>query len=1087
MRGQGTGHRAQGTAKSLHLLACAGALALLTAAGVGGQTRVLDDFAAVTGWTAAPSEGVALAVSADDSAGRRAMRLDFDFHGHGGWAAARKAFTLPLPENYELTFRIRAEAPAENLEFKLVDPSGENVWWSVRRDFAFPREWQIIRVKKRQLSFAWGPAGGGELGRVSAIEIAITAGSGGKGSVWIADLAFTELPPPHPYALTPVATAPSSLPGRPPVQALTGTGGGWHSAANATGPQWLAIDFGERRELGGLAIEWDGTAGPRRYEVQTSEDGVTWTTLYAAVRVPGGRSLAPLPETDTRFLRVVLDGVPPGGAGIRRIEVRAPEFAATPNDFIASVAKEARRGLYPRSFLGEMTSWTIVGVVGSSRPAALLGADGAFEPAPRTFSIEPFVSLGGTLLTWADVAVEQSLLDGDLPIPTVRWTHPSFTLDTTAFAAGTPGESVQIVRYRLANHSAGRTAARLLLALRPFQVNPPSQFLNTPGGAGRIERLTRRGGTVAVDGLTIAPLTGAWMFGAVPFDAGDIAAVLADAGVPRGDAADDAGGRASGVLAWDLDVPAGGSREVWLEVGRVAAPLPNPPDGGRWGAEQLALAAASWRGQLDRVIVRAPGTGEELVRAMRSNLAYILISADGPALRPGTRSYARSWIRDGAMIAAALLRLGHPEAVRDYVRWFAPFQFAGGKVPCCVDTRGADPVAENDSNGELLFLAAEYLRFTGDRATVEAVWPQVVAAVGYLDELRSQRRTTAYRAPETLAFFGLLPESISHEGYSAKPMHSYWDDFWALRGLADAAWLADTLGHKGEAARWSAIREEFHENLLASIARVREAKGLAYIPGCAELGDFDATSTTVALWPAGVEGDLPRAALDATFDRYWHEAEKRFSGQARWEGYTPYEWRGVGAFVRLGWRDRAVALASWLIADRMPPAWNQWPEVVHHDRTKAAFLGDLPHAWVGSDFIRSFLDMLAYERTRDGALVLGAGVPRAWLAGDGLAVRALRTPHGNLSFQAWEDGKAVRIRLEPGLTVPPGGIVLELPLAGPSGTVTVNGRDVVASEAGEVVVRECPANVAITPQLHAPTGRSTTRANEGRSHDGGRP
>ena len=33
---------------------------------------------------------------------------------------------------------------------------------------------------------------------------------------------------------------------------------------------------------------------------------------------------------------------------------------------------------------------------------------------------------------------------------------------------------------------------------------------------------------------------------------------------------------------------------------------------------------------------------------------------------------------------------------------------------------------------------------------------------------------------------GLVTESISHEGYSAKPVHSYWDDFWALRGLDDA-------------------------------------------------------------------------------------------------------------------------------------------------------------------------------------------------------------------------------------------------------------------------------------------------------------
>jgi hypothetical protein len=89
VRGQGTEHGAQGAAWKHHILGWAGAVALLTAATAAGQTRVLDDFAAVTGWTAAHSEGVRLALSADASGGRRAMRLDFDFQGHGGWATAR--------------------------------------------------------------------------------------------------------------------------------------------------------------------------------------------------------------------------------------------------------------------------------------------------------------------------------------------------------------------------------------------------------------------------------------------------------------------------------------------------------------------------------------------------------------------------------------------------------------------------------------------------------------------------------------------------------------------------------------------------------------------------------------------------------------------------------------------------------------------------------------------------------------------------------------------------------------------------------------------------------------------------------------
>ena len=88
----------------------------------------------------------------------------------------------------------------------------------------------------------------------------------------------------------------------------------------------------------------------------------------------------------------------------------------------------------------------------------------------------------------------------------------------------------------------------------------------------------------------------------------------------------------------------------------------------------------------------------------------------------------------------------------------------------------------------------------GDRALVERAWPGIVGAVGWLDGLRATTRDAT--GPDADDYRGLLPPSISHEGYSAKPMHSYWDDFWALRGYTDAISLADALGHPEEAARW---------------------------------------------------------------------------------------------------------------------------------------------------------------------------------------------------------------------------------------------------------------------------------------------
>ncbi len=94
--------------------------------------------------------------------GEPALRIDYDFQGRGGWAAARLPLDLELPPYYEIRFLLRGEGPPNNLELKLVDPSGDNVWWHVKRDFAWPAEWTPMRVRKRQVTFAWGPLGGGE-------------------------------------------------------------------------------------------------------------------------------------------------------------------------------------------------------------------------------------------------------------------------------------------------------------------------------------------------------------------------------------------------------------------------------------------------------------------------------------------------------------------------------------------------------------------------------------------------------------------------------------------------------------------------------------------------------------------------------------------------------------------------------------------------------------------------------------------------------------------------------------------------------------------------------------------------------------
>lgn len=247
-----------------------------------------DRFEESGAWRPAPADGVALTLSAAEGDAGVALRLDFDFRGRAGWAAIRREVGIDLPENWQLDLRLRGEAPANDLEIKLVDVTGQNVWWAVRRDFAPPTSWSTLRLKKRHFSFAWGPAGGGEIRHVAALEIVVTARAGGSGWMAIDELMLTPLPPPRPAAHPPSVTASSSAPGFPPERAMDGDpANAWQS--DGPGPAWIAIEFGEKREYGGLTIQWEPGRFANRYRVETSDDREKWSTARTVDAGNGGR------------------------------------------------------------------------------------------------------------------------------------------------------------------------------------------------------------------------------------------------------------------------------------------------------------------------------------------------------------------------------------------------------------------------------------------------------------------------------------------------------------------------------------------------------------------------------------------------------------------------------------------------------------------------------------------------------------------------------------------------------------------------------------------------------------------------------
>jgi hypothetical protein len=1029
------------------------------------EKRILDDFEDLSGWKPHHSGRSELFISSDQGRTGRAMRLDFDFHGGGGFVVARREIPLEIPESYSFLFHIRGTGPSNIFEFKLVDDSDRNVWRYRVEAFDLPKEWLPVRIRDSEIEFAWGPVGGGVPRKVAAIELVMAAGPGGKGTVWFDELAFQD----DTYRSVPLVRSSSALTGHEPENLMDPSDpSSWRS--DPSDPQWVLIDFQEEREFGGLVIHWEKGLSGRRFEVHLATEEEEWRPAYSTAQGGGERSHLYLPRARARQVRLDLyESVQGRGFGIRAIEVKPFHFSRSVNQFFQNIALEYPSGRYPKYFSGRQTYWTTVGS-SEGDGQGLFNEEGMVEVDKGTFSVAPFLFAAGRLISWADATIVQDLMKGHLPIPSSEWRFEDLRMKVTAFADRQEGRSVLNIRYRLESLARGKQDVTLFAAILPFQVTPTWQNWRRYGGVSSIRELSYGDGVLRVNGeKSVIPLSPVAGFGAAPFAEGSVVNYLEKGRLPARSELSDEFGYGSGAIRFDLELEPGSAKEVVLAApfgfsSKAGDDLLEAVFSGGSATERLERTVKGWESVLEKVVLHLPATAHSVADTFRTAAAHILINRDGPAIHPGPRRYDRSWIRDGAMMGAALARVGLPEPLRDFIRWYGKYQAPDGNIPDCVDREGTEWLPEFDAYGQFVFGVVEYYRFTKDRAFLEEMRPAVTRALAYMEGLRAKRLTREYESPDKRACYGLLPESMSHEGYMAHPVHAYWDDFWGVRGLQDAAVMAEVLGDRAEAERFSVSRAAFSRDIRESLSAAIARHKIDFVPGSVEFGDFDPTATSVAINLLGQLDLLPRARTEKTFDRYMVGFREREAGKVDWNNYSAYEIRIIGALVRLGRRDEAMDLIRFMLAGRRIPCWNQWPEITWRDPLGPSFIGDLPHTWISGEFIVSVRTMFAYEREGDDSLVIGAGLPGHWFEG-GFEVGAenLPTYHGNISYRMQLDGTdRLRASISGDLLVPPGGIVVLPPLPRPIRQVDVNGKRIDGHTAEGFTCRACPAEAVVT-------------------------
>jgi hypothetical protein len=957
-------------------------------------------------------------------AGKPALRLDYDFRGGGGFVVIRRQVRLDLPETFEFRFSIRGAGPENHFEFKIADPEDANAWRYLKENVGLPAAWQEVHIRERDLPFAWGPAGGGGPKAVGAVELVVAAGPGGKGSVSFSDLTLDDQTLSTPAAVSASSHRPDQM---PESVFKSDSPGGWQAEAGDPSP-WWSVDFGRCVRFGGLVIRWPSPMPPRDFKIETSADGGAWTPLYQASRALGVLSHIPAPRAEARYLRLHFANAE--SAALDTLELRPDAFTQTPNEFMHAVAADYPRGWFPRYWSREQSYWTPVGTP-EGRRRGLINEEGMVEVDEAGFSLEPFLIAGDRLLTWADAEIRLSLAADGAPFPEVIWQAGGVKLTISPWVDGTGDTLALRTSYQVENRSG--LEARLVVAVRPFQVNPPWQAFRNLGGRSPIHRIECAGAGMTVEGRRVISDRPPETNGAVACEQGGVVDFLSRRAFPTDAGVDDESGLASAAMTWKLpadSAPFGVTLTVPFFDGAAVPTSSSKED-----------AVARWEEILAPVRWQVPSVAGDAIACFRTAASHILINRDGPAIQPGPRRYTRSWVRDCVIMGAAMAKVGCPHVLREFLVWYVPFQHEDGHVPCVVDRDGVDDLVEHDSHGQLIWGICELFRNDGDTGFLKTMWQPVHRAAEYLLHLRSQRMTREYSDPERADSYGLLPESASHEGYLAHPVHSYWDDFWGIRGLEAAAELAAALGHHDVSARWRNEAREFLSDTRISIERVIEKRNLSYIPGSLEWADFDPTATSNAIAQLDFADDLPAGPLHRTLETYLTGFRQRLRGEIPWLKYTAYEIRIISAFVRLGRRDEAHELLDFFLADRRPLEWNQWPEITWRENRAPGHLGDVPHTWIAAEYMLAVMSMVASDREAPEKLVLASGLPWSWISmEEGFSVSGLVTRYGRLDFQMSASGTSgIRFSIGSGLRLPPGSIQVAPPL--PPGMRIIRGID----------------------------------------------
>lgn len=443
-----------------------------------------------------------------------------------------------------------------------------------------------------------------------------------------------------------------------------------------------------------------------------------------------------------------------------------------------------------------------------------------------------------------------------------------------------------------------------------------------------------------------------------------------------------------------------------------------------WAKAQVARATEYWSSlSLPYEKIRVPDPAiQALLDASIRNIYQAREMREGlPIFQVGPTCYRGLWIVDGTFILEAMTYLGGVEEARAGIEHLL---------------RRAKPDGSFETipkywkeNGIVLYLLYRHALLTQDRAWLAERWHVLQNLVAAIQRLRIQSRADP-SAPEA----GLMPPGFPDGGVGGH-VPEYTNVYWNLVGLKAAVGAAKYLGRDTlETTAWEAEYEGLLDAFRRAAARDarKDEEGRPYLPIL--MRDDPSVHPVRGQWAfchAVHPGEIFERAAPIVLGNMALLGRNEREGLVLGTGWMA---DGIWNYFASFWAHAHLSIGNGPKAARILYAFANhacpllaWREEQHPAGGGWGLVGDMPHNWASAEFIRLIRNLLVFERGRE--LHLLEGLPRTWLRpGARTELDRIFTNFGpvSLRLQVSEDGRELRLLLEPPRREPPEKIAIHL-------------------------------------------------------------